>query len=167
MKKVVLLFLLAGFLITLSSCVTNRQYNFWQDFPPAPFFYRYEINNVSVIIDHVREESISWQVFTIAETNLKTRQQRYQIPGKTLFLEINVEQRSFMRNMEMFNSIFVSFTARDENEMVYIKVNEFISGRQSFVVATEQNTIINRILNRILDEQQRRYNDIQRYNRRG
>jgi hypothetical protein len=165
MKKILLLFLLICFLITLSSCVTSRQHGFWQAFPPVPFFYNYQIENVSVIIDHVREDNISKQVFLIAETHLASRQQEYQKYDKTLFLDINVEQRSFMQNMDMYNSIFVSFAAYDEEGTIYVRINEYISGKQTFVAAAQQNTIITRILNRILREQQKRYNDIQKYER--
>jgi len=157
MKKIIMLFLLAGLIFTLSSCVTKRQHSSWQDYPPAPFFYNLKTEKVTVIVDHVREENISQQVFTIAGTYLEAQQQKYPKSGDTLLLEISIEQRSFMQNVEMYNSIFISCIVRDKEGNIYARENEYITGKQTFVAAAEQNTIITRILNRILGDQQKRY----------
>jgi hypothetical protein len=74
-----------------------------------------------------------------------------------------VEQRSFIQNVEMYNSIFVSCFARDEEGVIYAKENEYISGKQNFIAAAEQDAIMTRILNRLLSSQQERYKDIQKY----
>lgn len=163
MKRIMPLILLIGFMMTVSSCVTKRQYGSWQEYPAIPFFYRFKIDKVSVIIDHVREENIMQQLFMIAETYLESRQNHDKESDKTLLLEINVEQRSFMQNVEMYNSIYVSCIARDDEGTVYARENEYISGKQTFIAAAEQNTIITRILNRLLSNQQKRYKDIQVY----
>ena len=164
MKKIVLLVvLLFGFLITLSSCVTKSQRGSWNEYPPVPEFFRYRVDQVSVIVDHVREENIAQQISVIAETYLGSMQNYDRKSDRTFVLDISVEQRSFMQNIEMYNSIYISCAARDEEGKVYAKENEYISSRSTIVAAAEQNTIITRILNRILSDQQKRYKDIQTY----
>jgi len=162
-KKIIVYFFLIGFLITASACVTKRQHSSWQDYPPVPFSFQYKIDKVSVIIDHVREENIAQQLSVIAETYLEAQQNYGRESDKILFLSITVEQRSFMQNVEMYNSIYVSCIIHDEEGTVYGRENEYISDKKTFIAAAEQNTIITRILNRILSNQQKRYKDIQEY----
>ena len=163
MRKIILSFFLVGFLVAVSACVTKRQHSSWQEYPPVPFSFRYQIDKVSVIIDHVREENIAQQLSVIAATYMEARQNYERENDKTLLLSITVEQRSFMQNVEMYNSIYVSCIAHDEEGTVYARENEYISGKQTFIAAAEQNIIITRILNRLLGNQQKRYKDVQKY----
>jgi hypothetical protein len=163
MKKTVLTFLLIGLLVAASSCVTKRRNSSWNEYPPIPFFYQYQVGSVVVIVDHVREVNIAQQLCTIAETCLESQQKYALQSDKTFILDITVEQRSFMQNVEMYNSIFVSCFVHDEEGNIYARENEYITGKKTFIDAAEQNTIMTRILNRILSSQQKRYNDIQKY----
>jgi hypothetical protein len=61
----------------------------------------------------------------------------------------------------MFNSIFVSCIARDEEGNIYARENEYITGKKNFIDVAEQNNIITGILNRLLSKQQNRYKEIQ------
>ena len=162
MKKITPAVFIIAFLFASSSCVTKRQHSSWQNFPPVPFFYLYQIDKVSVIIDHVKEENITRQLSMIAETYLASKQNYKITNAQTILLDINVEQRSFMQNMEMYNSIFISCTAHDGEGIMYAKENEYISGRQTFISAAEQNIIITRVLDRMISNQQKRYKEIQK-----
>ncbi|GHV96652.1 hypothetical protein AGMMS50293_29720 [Spirochaetia bacterium] len=162
MKKLKLIFILIV-LFSVSSCVTKRKHGSWQEYPAVPFFCRYQVADVSVIIDHVREENIAKQLFIIAETHLEANQNYARQSDKTLLLDITVEQRSFMQNVELYNSIYVSCIARDEDGNMYAKENEYISGKQTFVASAEQNIIISRILNRLINQQKKRNRDILKY----
>jgi len=181
-KKIIQSVITICFMFSLLSCISlpssvplpsflpiRQQYSSWQEYPPIPFFWQYEVNNISVVIDHVREDNIAKQLSVIAETHLDSRQNFTRESGKVLFLDFTVEQRSFMRNVRMYNTLFVSCIARDENGIIYARENEYITGKQTFISATEQNAVITRILNRLLKTQQVRYREIQRYekNRRG
>jgi hypothetical protein len=163
MKKVVSSLLIIGCLISVSSCVTGRSRSSWHGYPPVPFSYQYRIDKVLVIIDHVREDNIAQQLKVIAETHIEPQQKRYQENDEIVFLDITVEQRSFMQNVEMYNSIYVSFTAHDGGETVYARENEFISSKQTFISVPVQRAIITRILNRLLVRQQIRYTDVKNY----
>jgi len=153
MKKTALLFIFIVLLVTLSSCVTKRQNNSWHGYPPKPIYF--QIGSVTVIIDHVREESISQQVLTIAETFIESQQKRYHRDDKIFLLNISIEQRSFMHNIEMYNSIFISINALDEEGNLHARTNESITGKKTFVSATEQSAIITRLLKQIFKEQQK------------
>jgi hypothetical protein len=163
MKNIVSLVLGIIFLVLTSSCVSQRHHSSWQEYPPAPFLWQYRTDKVSVIVDHVREDNIAQQIKIIAETHLESRQQHNRKNDKTIFLDITVEQRSFMQNVEMYNSIYVSCVAHDGEETVYAKENEYISGKKTFIAVPEQKIIITRILDRFLNEQQKRYKDIEKY----
>jgi len=162
MKKIALPVLLVVFMFAESSCVTRSQYKSWHEYPKAPFFCRYQINDVSVVIDHVREENIAKQLNLIANTHLESRQRNYQSGDKILLVDIGVEQRSFMQNVELYNSIFVSCVAHDEEGNVYAIENAYISGKRTFIAVTEQNTIIIHVLNRLLKNQQQMLREVRK-----
>jgi hypothetical protein len=165
MKRIVLPVLFAAFLFAESSCVTMHQHKSWREYPQAPFFCRYRANDVTVIIDHVREGNIAKQVYLIADTHLESRQKNYQLDDAILLVDIAVEQRSFMRNLEIYNSVFVSCSARDEGGTVYARENAYITGKRTFIAVTEQNAIIVPILNRLLRGQQKLLREAQKYER--
>ena len=155
MKKSILLILIISFSIAALSCVTRQQNESWHEFPPAPFFWVYKTGNVSVTVDHVKEENIEHQLSVMAGTFLESRQKKHGNKDKILLVDITVTQRSIMKNFKMYNSVFVSCAVSDDKGTVYALENEYISGRKTFVEAAEQNTIITRVLNRLLSYQQK------------
>jgi hypothetical protein len=149
----------------LSSCVTKTQHSSFQKYPDVPFFCNYRVNSVDVIVDHVQESNIASQILTISEAFLESKQ-KYSVENETyFFLDIMVEQRSFMQNVELYNSIYISCIIRDREGNIYGKENEYISGKQTIIAAAEQNVIMKRILSRLISFQVKRYKDIQKYNK--
>jgi len=149
MKKIIF-YLIFGSMIMFSSCATRYQQTSWKNYPPAPYFFRYQVGNVTVIVDHVRERNIAQQVAAIADTHINSKQSARWKSDNIMYLDIIVEQRSFMRRIKMFNTIYVSCTARDAEGNVYAREHEYISGRRTFIVSAEQNVITKRVLNRIM-----------------
>ena len=158
--------LLLVILVTSSSCVTKRQRGSWQEYPLFPLYYHFSVSDVTVLIDHVREENIAQQIYRIAGTYIESRQNITRYGDNILLLDIIVEQRSFMQNVEMYNSIYVSCIARDADGNIYACENEYISGKNTFISVPEQNIIITRVLKRFLSNQQQRYNDIIKYEKK-
>jgi hypothetical protein len=163
MKKQLFRPVLMVLVLLCAGCVTKRRHGSWNDYPGVPFFYTYKIAGTSVTIDHVREDTLAEQLFMIAETYLESRQDYGRGAGRVLLLDITVEQRSFMQNVELYNSIYVSCVARDEDGKIYARENEYISGKQTFVAAAEQSAIIRRLIGRLLTRQKQRDKDIQKY----
>jgi hypothetical protein len=114
-------------------------------------------------VDHVNETVLAEQIRIIAETYLDSRQV-YDIPAvDILLIDITIVQRTFMHDVDMFNSIYVSCVLRDKGGKIFGKENEYISGKRTIISSVEQNTVITRVVNRFLDNQQDRYKAIQAY----
>jgi hypothetical protein len=164
MKRGPAFFLMAVFLL-LSSCVTGTRSGSFADYPEAPFFGDYRINSVSVTVDHVKENSIAAQIFTICQTRLESKQ-RYAIEkDKTLLVDITVEQRSFMHDVGLYNAIYVSCVIRDEEGRIYGNENDSVSGKRTMISVAEQDRIMGRILDRILRSQKKQYRAALKYDK--
>jgi hypothetical protein len=151
------------FFFSLCSCVTKTRYSSYSNYPETPFYFVFETGKVAVTADHVNESVVAEQIHMIAETYLKSNQLNDIKADKKLIIDITVAQRSFMYNVELYNTIYVSCVIRDETGFVYGGENEYISGKRTIIAVPEQNAIITRVLKRILKSQQARYKDIQRY----
>jgi len=152
--------ILVLFLVT--SCVTKRYHNSWQEYPSAQYNYYHQVGKISVIVDHVREDNIANQIKIIAETHLESHKNNNNKSENVIYIDITIEQRSFMQNMEMYNSIYISCIAHDGEETIYAKENEFISGKKTFISVPEQKVIITRVLDRLLRNQQKWFRDIKK-----
>jgi hypothetical protein len=77
-----------------------------------------------------------------------------------------MEQRSFMHNVELYNTIYIGCALRDEEGKVYARENEFISGKRNLVITLEQYRIVNRVMGKLLRDQKKRYRAVLRYNKK-
>jgi hypothetical protein len=152
-----------GVILLTASCVTRTVHGSYVNYPAAPFFNDYKLNTVELRVDHVKEDRLAAQLFIIAETWLQSKQGDYPAGDLTLLLDITVEQRSFMHDVELYNAVYVSCVIRDDEGIIYGRENEYISGKRTVIAAAEQHAIITRLLNRILDNQRKRYGDMQKY----
>ncbi|GHV89513.1 hypothetical protein AGMMS50268_00160 [Spirochaetia bacterium] len=166
MKRFSLFFLMVIFLL-LGSCVTGTRRGSFADYPGPPFFYDCRINSVSLTVDHVREDNIASQLFMICQTYLESKQRYDPIRAdKTLLLDIRVEQRSFMHDVDLYNAIYVSCVIQDEGGRIYGKENEYISGKRTMISSAEQDRIMGRILDRILKKQKSQYRAMLKYRKK-
>jgi hypothetical protein len=126
-------------------------------YPPPPFFWDCRPGRISVTIDRVREESIAGQIETIIQTWLD-RNQNYDIKtDRSLFLDVTMEQRSFIRGAEFYNTIYISCVLRDGEGTVYARENEYTTGRRNLVISLEQYRIMKRVMGKLLGDQKKRY----------
>jgi hypothetical protein len=166
MKRFFIFFLLAVTLL-LSSCVTGARRSSFTDYPKAPFFGEYRINQVNVTVDRVREESLAAQLSTICQTMLKLKRHYNLEKGKTdLLVDITVEQRSFMHNMNIYNAIYISCATRDEAGKIYGKENKFITRKRTAITATELDRLMGPLIDRVLKGQAMRYWAARRYQKK-
>jgi hypothetical protein len=143
--------------ITSMSCVTGRQHNSYRNYPNEHEFYYYKVNSSSVLIDYVEEINLSAQLGTLADTYLGSRQNYDIQPDKVLLVDIFAEQREFIYSVDLYNAMYINCIIRDEQGIIYGKENELVTGKKSLVDATVQNSIITRVLKRILNEQKKQY----------
>jgi hypothetical protein len=154
MKRDLLFSLLCAFFL-FSSCVTGIRKGSFANYPEGSFFGDYRINSVSVTVDHVKEDSIASQLSMITQTYLDSKQFHGIDRGKTLLLDITVEQRSFIHDVEFYNAIYVSCVIRDEAGNIYGKENKYISGKRTVIAAVDIDRIMRSVLDRILAYRQK------------
>jgi hypothetical protein len=136
--------------------MTSAKRSSFTGYPPLPFFWECRPGRIEVIIDRVREENIAGQVETIIQTWLD-RKQNYDLEtDEALFLDVTMEQRSFIRNVEVYNTIYISCALRDGQGRVYARENEYISGRRNLVTSPEQYRIMKRVMGKFLNDQKKR-----------
>jgi hypothetical protein len=150
-------------LFSLGACVTQKRRSSYANYPDPPFYYRLKVNTVTVDIDYVREQGIADQLAVMAETYFNSKQTDGLKEDKTYLVDIAVTQRSFMYDVEMYNSIYLSVMVRDEAGAVFARENEYISGKKTIVSAAEQDSVMYRVLGRMLKDRKKRYNDIKRH----
>jgi hypothetical protein len=143
---------------------TNKRSSF-TGYPSVPFFWECRPGKINVTIDRVREENIAGQVQTIIQTWLDRKQSYDLKTDRPLFLDVTMEQRSFIRNVEFYNTIYISCVLRDEDGRVYARENEYITGRRNLVISLEQYRIMKRIMGKFLKAQKKRYRAAMAYNR--
>jgi hypothetical protein len=141
----------------------NRRSSF-AGYPPLPFFWDCRPGRISVTIDRVREENIAGQIETIIQTWLDKNQNYDLKTDRALFLDVTMEQRSFIRNADFYNTIYISCLLRDEEGKVYARENEYLRGRRDLVIAPEQYRIMKRIMGKLLKDQEKRYRAAVKYN---
>ncbi|GHV62261.1 hypothetical protein AGMMS49587_08600 [Spirochaetia bacterium] len=163
MKRISLFSLLCAFLL-LSSCVTGKRRGSFTDYPAAPFFGEYRINSVTVTVDHINENSIAAQLFTICQTRLKLKQRYHLEEGQTpLLVDITVEQRSFMHKLNIYNSIYISCVTHDEAGTIYGKENKYITRKRTAITATELDYLMGPVIDKVLKKQGGQYRSALRY----
>jgi hypothetical protein len=144
---------------------TNKRSSF-TGYPPLPFSWNCQPGSISVTIDRVREESIASQVETIIRTWLDRRRNYTIKTDRPLFLDITMEQRSFIRKVEFYNTVYISCTLRDEEGTVYARENEYMTGKRNILLSLEQYRIMKRIMGKIMKDQKKRYRAMLRYNKK-
>jgi hypothetical protein len=159
-------FFLGVFVLLGASCMTAGKRSSFTGYPALPFFWDCRPGEISVTIDRVREESIAAQVETIIRTWLD-RKQNYPVEADgPLFLDVTMEQRSFIRNAEFYNTVYIACTLRDEKGKVYARENEYTTGRRNLLITVEQYRIMKRVMGKLLGDQKKRYRAMVRYNRK-
>ncbi|MDR0443081.1 MAG: hypothetical protein LBH44_06725 [Treponema sp.] len=148
-----------AFLFLLLSCATGRELLSYAtgrerisyiDKSKFPFDGCYNAGSVDVNIDFVDEASISAQVKMTAKLFLENRQKSNSNENNALFLDIVINERSFLHRVDMYNSIYIACTLRTENGEVAAREVGYVSQKKSILVATEQKKIITRMLNNLI-----------------
>jgi hypothetical protein len=163
MRQQLYCFLLGIFALLAFSCMTTNKRSSFAGYPPLPFFWECRPGRINVIIDRVREENIAGQVETIIQTWLDKKQNYDLKTDGPLFLDVTMEQRSFIRNVEFYNTIYISCVLRDGEGTVYARENEYITGRRNLVISLEQYRIMKRIMGKLLKDQKKRYRAVPAY----
>jgi hypothetical protein len=134
----------------LASCVTGTKNNFYTNYPDEAILRRLQLNSVNVNVDHVNDSKIAEQMYIIAETYLNAKQNKAIDADKILLVDITLIQRSFMYNVDLYNTIYATVDAHDEEGIVFARENIYTSGKKTIVSVTEQDAILKNILKRLI-----------------
>jgi hypothetical protein len=137
----------------LASCVTGIKNNSYTNYPDEAIIRRLQLNSVNVNVDHVNDRKIAEQMHIIAETYLNASQKKYIEADKILLVDITLIQRSFIYNVDLYNTIYATVDAHDEEGIIFARENIYISGKRTIVSVPEQSAVLQNILKRLIKKQ--------------
>jgi hypothetical protein len=147
----------------LLSCASGSGGGSWHSYPEAPAYWDYRSGEVQVTVDHVPEEAIASQIRVITETLLAAGAGDGIQADSLMLIDIRVEQRSFLHDVELLNAIYIDCLIRDEEGQVVGREYEYYVGKASILSAREQERLFRIVLERILASRRRRYRELQNY----
>ena len=106
----VLCFLLAS-CVSISGIPKEKQYSL---VPDDSTDYRVEIDSVVVTKDAVKDNDLALQVYELSKTALADLINKND-NNKTLYLDIEIKQRSYYKGIKQKNSIFLFYSLLDED----------------------------------------------------
>ena len=139
MKKK-LLFIVAGFLFV--SCASVKKQNSKKVLPAYRTHYYIDTSEIEVTIDRVPDEAISGQISDMLEATINDK---YCNDGESLYLDMEINQRSYFYKMEERNSVYVSYKLWNENEDLLLTNGFYFKTKDSVVSSLEQYKIVNRV----------------------
>jgi hypothetical protein len=138
----------AATVLLFLSCASGSGGGSWKAYPESPALRNYRPGDIRVTVDHVPEEGVASQIRVIAETLLAGGAREEE--GAEALIDIRVEQRSFLHEVELLNTIYVDCLVRGEAGETFGREYEYTVGRGSILSAREQERLIRIVLKRIL-----------------
>jgi hypothetical protein len=125
---------------------------------------------VEVVVDHVPEQAIGSQAAIMAETLLA----RQGSPGPETdpeaviraFIDITIEQRSFLHRTELFNAITIACRVRDEQGRVFGREYQYLVGKRNIISSKEQRRLLRKTLKKVMTGQRKRRWELAKYRRK-
>lgn len=135
MKKILMAGLLAFLLMGCSSI--PKQASFYVE-PESVEPFVYELRDVQVSIDYVQETEIAEQFYNLLLTQMSIQDFSAGETDKVIYVDVNVNQRSFIQDIQQKNSIYITFTGYDEEDNIVLRENSYIVGKGTFISSVEQ-----------------------------
>lgn len=156
MKKRVWLGLIC--LLFASCASTQKQSNYYlPQETKTPFVY--EVRSVTVTVDYIDEKVIADQFYNLLITELSA--QETQITGKEIvipvedvvYLDVTINQRAFIQDIQQKNSIYITFTGYDSDDNVVLRENAYFAGKENFISSVDQYNCGKKIITNLLNYQ--------------
>lgn len=148
MKKIHISFIFLYILVIVgcSSISSSNKYTKSQD--ELPIQYKIFVRTVDVEDNYVENKDIENQVFQNLETmyfesqkKISGKKNNNEIPEKQLFLDVIITQRSFIKNIETYNSVFLNAKLLDSEENVVLQTCLNKETKNTIVSSYEQNAL--------------------------
>jgi hypothetical protein len=139
----------------LTNCAAGAKNASYANSPDEAVSRRFQLNSVTVTVDHENDRKIAEQTRIIAETYLGAKQNNDTGTDKILLVDITLTQRSFMYNVDLYNTIYAAVDVHNENGIVFARENIYISGKKTIVSVVEQNAILQNALKRLIKNREK------------
>lgn len=150
MKKTVFAHLIVLCLL-LASCVSvsgipkEKQYSV---LPDSSADYRIEIDSVVVTKDAVKDNDLALQVYELSKTALADIINKNN-SNETLYLDIEIKQRSYYKGIKQKNSIFLFYSLRDEDGKTFFNSSYLLTCSDSIESGWIEYKLVNKINRKI------------------
>lgn len=114
-----------------------------------------------VTVDYVKQNDIAEQITDIADILLNSEQTNNGT--YTFMLDISVRQRSFLRDIQQRNSIYIIASLKDKDGNVVLNQTINIEGSDSVLSSVNQYKYVKRILQNIKNTQKKAAAEKKRY----
>lgn len=147
-KNILILFIAFMFISCTSFPKSTSNYYFSSDDKT----YLYEVKNINVSIDYVNDKIVAKQIKDNVESLLYANQ-RFINDATTINIDIDVNQRSFIKNIEQKNSIYISFVGYTDEGFIILRENVYITGNKNLISTVDQYNSITPIVKRMIKQQ--------------
>jgi len=139
------MFCLLSFLF--SGCLSLPLESSFENFPDDKDSYRIEIESVHVFKEELEEVSIEKQMEEILSTMLLAKESRSErLEDKVLHLDLEISEKSFLKNIDQVNSICVLYSLKDSQGNLVLKKGIFKESKETLLSSREQYRIAKRIV---------------------
>ena len=114
-----------------------------------------------VTVDYVKQNDIAEQITDIADILLNSEQTNNGT--HTFILDISIRQRSFLRDIQQRNSIYIIASLKDEDGNIALNQTINIEGSDSVLSSVNQYKYVKRILQNIKNTQRKAAAEKKRY----
>ena len=149
MKKIILLL---STVFIFVSCISFPKSTSNYYFSNYEEIYIYKLKNINVSIDYVNDKIVANQIKDNVESLLYTNQ-RFIKDGTVINVDIDINQRAFIKNIEQQNSIYISFVGYTDDGLIMFRENMYITGNKNLISAVDQYNCITPILERMIKQQ--------------
>lgn len=139
-------------LFILFSCATTKNDLYSQNLSQK--YYQIDVSNINVEvdIDYIKNKDIETQVaqvlysrFSSLKRDTENKFNVSSLENEILFLDIKITQRSFMKDINQYNSIFVCYTVKDKNDNIIIQNCIKKETKGTVISGIEQNKLTDSI----------------------
>jgi hypothetical protein len=144
------------------SCASGSGRGSWNSYPEAPAYWDYRTGEIRVTVDHVQEDAIASQIRVMADIMLARGAEGKRAANTHAQIDIHVEQRSFLHDVELLNAVYIDCLISDGEGRVLGREYEYRVGKGSILSSREQERLFQNILGRILKSRRNRYREIKK-----
>lgn len=132
--------------LLFSGCLSLPLESSFENFPDDKDSYRIEIESVHVFKEELEEVSIEKQMEEILSTMLLAKESRRErLEDKVLHLDLEISEKSFLKNIDQVNSICVLYSLKDSQGNLVLKKGIFKESKETLLSSREQYRIAKRI----------------------